>query len=102
MWGGDRYSDPRQFVSLGTFGSLEIGSGNRTGIPCKMDSGNAAHMHHKFALFDGRRLMTGSFNWTRSASEQNEENLIVTADPVLVKAFSERFELLWSKLRDVL
>ena len=41
-------------------------------------------MHHKFALFDGRRLMTGSFNWTRSASEQNEENLIVTADPVLV------------------
>jgi mitochondrial cardiolipin hydrolase len=71
------------------------------GIPCKMDSGNAAHMHHKFALFDGRRLMTGSFNWTRSASEQNEENLIVAHDPVLVKAFSSRFELLWSKLRDV-
>jgi phosphatidylserine/phosphatidylglycerophosphate/cardiolipin synthase-like enzyme len=71
------------------------------GIPCKMDSGNAAHMHHKFALFDGRRLMTGSFNWTRSASEQNEENLIVTEDAVLVNAFSERFELLWAKLKDV-
>jgi phosphatidylserine/phosphatidylglycerophosphate/cardiolipin synthase-like enzyme len=68
------------------------------GIPCKMDSGNAAHMHHKFALFDGLRLMTGSFNWTRSASEQNEENLIVTPDPVLVNAFSNRFEQLWAKL----
>ena len=67
------------------------------GLPCKMDVGNVAHMHHKFALFDARRLMTGSFNWTRSASEQNEENLIVTADPVLVRAFGERFERLWSR-----
>ena len=67
------------------------------GIPCKMDVGNAAHMHHKFALFDARRLMNGSFNWTRSASEQNEENLIVTADPVLVAAFTERFEWLWQR-----
>jgi phosphatidylserine/phosphatidylglycerophosphate/cardiolipin synthase-like enzyme len=68
------------------------------GVPCKMDVGNAAHMHHKFALFDARRLMTGSFNWTRSASEQNEENLIVTADPTLVRAFGERFETLWGRM----
>lgn len=68
------------------------------GVPCKMDVGNAAHMHHKYALFDGRRLMTGSFNWTRSASEQNEENLIVTADPVLVAAFAGRFSGLWDRL----
>ena len=68
------------------------------GIRCKMDVGNAAHMHHKFALFDGRRLMTGSFNWTRSDSEQNEENLIVTADPTLVGAFASRFEALWGRM----
>jgi mitochondrial cardiolipin hydrolase len=70
------------------------------GIPCKMDTGNLAHMHHKFALFDGKRLLTGSFNWTRSASEQNEENMIVTPDPVLGSAFQTRFETLWTKLRD--
>lgn len=69
------------------------------GISCKMDVGQVAHMHHKFALFDGVRLMTGSFNWTRSASEQNEENLIVTADPVLVSAFAERFHQLWARMR---
>jgi phosphatidylserine/phosphatidylglycerophosphate/cardiolipin synthase-like enzyme len=68
------------------------------GIPCKMDVGNAAHMHHKFALFDRKRLMTGSFNWTRSASEQNEENLITTPDPVLVAAFQARFDLLWAHM----
>jgi mitochondrial cardiolipin hydrolase len=68
------------------------------GIPCKMDVGNVAHMHHKFALFDGKRLMTGSFNWTRSASEQNEENLIITPDPVLVAAFQARFDDLWARM----
>jgi phosphatidylserine/phosphatidylglycerophosphate/cardiolipin synthase-like enzyme len=68
------------------------------GIPCKMDVGNAAHMHHKYALFDGKRLMTGSFNWTRSASEQNEENLMTTPDPVLVAAFQARFDQLWARM----
>jgi mitochondrial cardiolipin hydrolase len=68
------------------------------GISSKMDVGNAAHMHHKFALFDGKRLMTGSFNWTRSASEQNEENLITTPDPVLVAAFQARFDDLWARM----
>lgn len=68
------------------------------GIPCKMDEGQPAHMHHKFALFEGKRLMTGSFNWTRSASEQNEENLIVTSDLPLVAAFASRFEMLWQRM----
>lgn len=66
------------------------------GIPCKTDQ-NLAHMHHKFAIFDRKRLVNGSFNWTRSASEQNEENLLVTLDPALVTAFLGRFEKLWSK-----
>ena len=38
------------------------------------------HMHHKFAVLDGSRLLTGSYNWTRSAATHNEENLIVTSD----------------------
>lgn len=69
------------------------------GVPCKMDIGNTAHMHHKFAIFDGTMLVNGSFNWTRSASEQNQENLITTDDDVLVSAFQERFEELWERLK---
>ncbi len=66
------------------------------GLPVRLDA-SAFHMHHKFALFDGRRLATGSFNWTRSATEGNEENLIVTDDIRLVRAFAERFERLWGR-----
>lgn len=85
--------------------SHDLGSDIRrladAGIPCKMDVGNEAHMHHKFAIFDGQILLNGSFNWTRSASEMNEENLIVTEDADMIAAFSDRFELLWSRLKTV-
>lgn len=64
------------------------------GVPLRIDSG-PYHMHHKFALFDGRLLLNGSFNWTRSASTSNEENLLVTDHPQLVAAYGREFESLW-------
>jgi phosphatidylserine/phosphatidylglycerophosphate/cardiolipin synthase-like enzyme len=57
-----------------------------------------AHMHHKFALIDGTWLLNGSYNWTRSACMVNEENLVLTNDPSLVKQFSQVFEDLWRTL----
>lgn len=55
------------------------------------------HMHHKFALFDGVRLLNGSFNWTRSASDRNQENLTLTDNPEIVSAFTTEFEALWTR-----
>ena len=49
------------------------------------------HMHHKFAIFDNRILLNGSFNWTRSATEVNEENIVVSYEPKLVSRFVEEF-----------
>ena len=67
------------------------------GVPIRIDQ-SEHHMHHKFAIFDKATLITGSFNWTRSASIHNEENLIVTPDPSLVKDFLTAFEKLWNKV----
>lgn len=66
------------------------------GIDVRLDDSDF-HMHHKFALFDGARLANGSFNWTRGASTGNEENLVVTDDVRLVRAFAERFGRLWER-----
>jgi phosphatidylserine/phosphatidylglycerophosphate/cardiolipin synthase-like enzyme len=67
------------------------------GVAVKVDR-TPFHMHHKFAIFDGVRLLNGSYNWTRGAANDNEENLIDTGDPRLLAAFQRRFDELWAKL----
>jgi phosphatidylserine/phosphatidylglycerophosphate/cardiolipin synthase-like enzyme len=57
------------------------------------------HMHHKFAIFDGAALLTGSYNWTRGASAYNQDNFIVTHDPRLVSVFQDTFDRLWHRLQ---
>lgn len=49
------------------------------------------HMHHKFAIFDEQILLNGSFNWTRSATDVNQENVLITGDAKLVTLFLDRF-----------
>lgn len=54
-------------------------------------------MHNKYCIVDDRLLITGSYNWTKRA-EENNENVIVTNDAVLVKAYADNFnELLVGK-----
>ena len=72
------------------------------GIPVKFDPPGrlndphtTGHMHHKFAVIDGARLLNGSYNWTRGAAEVNYENVVDTAEPGLVAAFAAEFERLW-------
>ena len=43
-------------------------------------------------------LLNGSYNWTRSASSFNEENLVVSSEPFLVQTFARQFDALWDGL----
>ena len=72
----------------------DIGRLRRAGAPVRLDR-TPHHMHHKFALFDRGTLLTGNYNWTRSAAECNSENLLVSNDRRLVSAFAKEFERLW-------
>ena len=67
------------------------------GIEVRYDN-SPHHMHHKFAVMDGRLVLTGSYNWTRSAAEHNQENLLVSDDPRLVRPYVDAFERLWVEL----
>lgn len=79
----------------GDLGS-DIGRFREAGIEVRIDR-SPFHMHHKFAIFDGTRLVNGSYNWTRGAADSNEENIIDTGDANLVRAFAAEFEALWAK-----
>ena len=59
--------------------------------------GNRSIMHNKFAVFDGRLAVTGSFNWTTSADNYNFENAVFISDPAGVARFEEEFERIWAQ-----
>lgn len=47
--------------------------------------------HNKFAVIDGKRVLTGSYNWTLK-SENNWENLLLLDCPELAKAYESEWE----------
>ena len=58
-------------------------------------SSNSAIMHNKFAIIDGETLITGSYNWTLSASNRNDENILFMDCRYVVSEFQEEFDRLW-------
>ena len=72
----------------------DIEDWSRVGIPVKLDETDN-HMHHKFMIIDEKIVVTGSYNWTRSAALYNQENIISTDDEEVVSKFSNEFEKLW-------
>ena len=67
------------------------------GVAVRVDR-SPYHMHHKFAIFDRRLLLNGSFNWTRGAAMNNAENFVLLSDRRLLSQFQDEFELLWEGL----
>jgi phosphatidylserine/phosphatidylglycerophosphate/cardiolipin synthase-like enzyme len=51
-------------------------------------------MHLKLAVFDGKKVETGSFNWETGSSTENHENMILLSDRELALAYAEQFEAL--------
>jgi len=59
----------------------------------------SALMHNKFALFKkniaGKSILwTGSFNLTRTAAMQNQENVVILEDKILFDKFDEHYTVL--------
>ncbi|PYM51487.1 MAG: phospholipase D family protein [Candidatus Rokuibacteriota bacterium] len=49
-------------------------------------------LHDKFAIVDGRWVVTGSFNWTEGAEGRNRENILAFDCPALASAFEAEWE----------
>jgi len=62
------------------------------GIPTWIDT-CCAIAHNKVMVIDGETVITGSFNFTKSAQERNAENLIVLRD----KNLASRYVANWEK-----
>lgn len=52
--------------------------------------------HNKFMVVDGQKMITGSYNWTDSATWKNSENcLVLWEEPKTIERYQKRFEYLW-------
>ena len=47
-------------------------------------------------LVKAQPLLTGSYNWTFSANNRNDENLMVIDDPEIIEIFQNQFVNLWT------
>ena len=85
------YLDKSQIESSYSVSRLLV----QRGIKVRISSNNYI-MHNKFAIIDNRLILTGSYNWTFSANNRNDENLMVIDDPEIIEIFQNQFVNLWT------
>jgi phosphatidylserine/phosphatidylglycerophosphate/cardiolipin synthase-like enzyme len=61
--------------------------------------GNPAVMHHKVIIIDRAIVIMGSFNYSASADESNDENLLIIYDPQIAAQYLEEFDRVVAEAR---
>jgi len=63
-------------------------------VPVKLD-GNKYAMHHKVIIIDDRMVITGSFNISRNANINNDENIIIIESREVAAKYIEEFNRIY-------
>jgi phosphatidylserine/phosphatidylglycerophosphate/cardiolipin synthase-like enzyme len=61
------------------------------GVPTWIDAKHAI-AHNKIMIIDGKIILTGSFNFTKAAEDDNAENLLVIQDPALAAKYTANWQ----------
>ncbi|MEM2320366.1 MAG: phospholipase D family protein [Candidatus Bathyarchaeia archaeon] len=54
-------------------------------------------MHNKVMVVDSKIVVTGSYNWSGSAEERNDENIIIIRSRRIAEEYEKTFEKIWAK-----
>ena len=54
-------------------------------------------MHDKFIVLDRQKVLTGSYNYTTTASRENYENLVFIENAKIAEEFARAFERIHTK-----
>lgn len=72
----------------------------QAGVDVLLD-GNPYVMHHKVFIVDKEVVVTGSYNFTRSAAERNDENLLIIHSPEVAERYFEEFQRVYQMAEEV-
>jgi len=56
-------------------------------------------LHHKFAVIDGKTVITGSHNWSEAANNGNDETLVVIESPTVAAHYVREFARLYANVK---
>lgn len=95
----DREFDARTENSKGKFFEAnKIPLRRLSGTKSKSQEREAGLMHQKFAVIDRKTVFSGSYNWTHSAENFNDENLLLFRDAgPLAEEYRQVFMRLWER-----
>jgi phosphatidylserine/phosphatidylglycerophosphate/cardiolipin synthase-like enzyme len=77
----------------------ELGTLFCAGVPVRHDD-NRQFMHNKVIVVDARYVVTGSFNFSTSAEESNDENVIIIDNPAIAQLYLQDFDRVWNLATD--
>ncbi|NWF65300.1 MAG: hypothetical protein HXY38_13460 [Chloroflexi bacterium] len=81
-----------------TFGSNSPRSELKTlwcaGLPVRQD-GNSNFLHNKVIIIDNSIVVTGSLNFSSSADEENEENILIVDNPEIAALYLQEYQKNW-------
>jgi phosphatidylserine/phosphatidylglycerophosphate/cardiolipin synthase-like enzyme len=66
------------------------------GIEVRNDTNWEGTMHDKVAAIDHTIVLTASFNWTGTAENNNNENLIVIHSVDIASRYESEFQKIWN------
>ncbi len=69
----------------------EYGRLKRAGVEVFKD-GNPYIMHNKYIIVDDSVVITGSYNFSRSARKRNDENVVIFFSPAVAQKYSRDFQ----------
>jgi phospholipase D len=58
-------------------------------------------MNHRFAILDGKKVITGSYDWSRFLESSSYENVLILTDSDGVASYQKEFDRLWREKRVV-
>ncbi|ADU27981.1 phospholipase D-like domain-containing protein [Ethanoligenens harbinense] len=69
------------------------------GIPIRINS-HPGIMHLKVSIIDDSVTTTGSFNYTKGAQNENDENLVVLNNSQISQQYETQFNRMWNDTKD--
>ena len=57
--------------------------------------GNRYVLHHKVIIIDKDTVITGSFNFSKSAAQRNDENIVIIRDATIAGLYLDEWKRIW-------